>query len=201
MMSDRTATTSFAQRPSWGAPRPSHAPPPPCAGSIAAGPGAPDGRNRGSHAARPVGKTVAAPRIGGGPSRAVGVGCPCAIPRTIPRSATAVRRQHRGGGLGAPDVRHRGSHAAPAGRQDGVDPSNRGGPSRAVSVGCPCGVHVKKVRHRRGHRSPDESQAQSPKKARSGGPRCRERYGNRQPDGAGGSHFTNLTCTPRRAIP
>ena len=38
--------------------------------------------------------------------------------RTIPRSATAMRRQNRGG-PGAPDVRNRGSHAAPAGRQDG----------------------------------------------------------------------------------
>ena len=34
------------------------------------------------------------------------------------------------GGPGAPDVRNRGSHAAPAGRQDGVAPSNRG---RAVT--------------------------------------------------------------------
>ena len=40
-------------------------------------------------------------------------------------------------GPGVPDVRHRGSHAAPAGRQDGGDPSIGGGPSRAVSVGCP----------------------------------------------------------------
>ncbi len=107
---------------------------------------------------RPVGKTVATPRIGGGPSR----------------SATAVRKRNRGGswgsgraaswvsrvagrsarrwrplesgagrharpppcaggivaGPGAPDVRHRGSHASPAGRQDGGDPSNRG---RAVT--------------------------------------------------------------------
>ncbi len=49
--------------------------------------------------------------------------------RTIPRSATAVRRRNRGGSW-APDVRNRGSHAAPAGRQDGGDPSNRG---RAVT--------------------------------------------------------------------
>ena len=39
--------------------------------------------------------------------------------------------------LGRRDVRNRGSHAAPAGRQDSGDPRIGGGPSRAVSVGCP----------------------------------------------------------------
>ena len=54
---------------------PSHAPPPPCAGGIVAGPRAPDGRNRGSHAA-PAGRQDGGdPSIGGGPSRAVSVGC------------------------------------------------------------------------------------------------------------------------------
>ena len=53
---------------------------------------------------RPVGKTVATPRIGGGPSRAVSVGCPCAhpghrcslpgfaAPLTIHRHASGRRR-------------------------------------------------------------------------------------------------------------
>ena len=56
---------------------PSHAPPPPCAGRIMAGSGAPDVWNRGFPRRRPVGKTVATPRIGGEPSRAVSVGCSC----------------------------------------------------------------------------------------------------------------------------
>ena len=60
---------------------PSHAPPPPCAGSIVAGPGAPDGRNRGSHAA-PAGRARRWRPLesGGGPSPAVSVGCPWESP-------------------------------------------------------------------------------------------------------------------------
>ena len=50
---------------------------------------------------RPVGKTVATPRIGGGPSRAVSVGRPGYSSKTIPRSATAVRRRNRGGSWGS----------------------------------------------------------------------------------------------------
>ena len=48
-------------------------------------------------------------------------------PSHVPPPPCAVRIV---AGLGAPDVRNRGSHAAPAGRQDGGDPSNRG---RAVT--------------------------------------------------------------------
>ena len=62
--------------------------------------------------------------------------------RTIPRSATAVRRRNRGGSWGS-GCAESWVPAAPAGRQDGGNPSNRGEPSRAVSVGCPWG---------RGHR-------------------------------------------------
>ena len=41
--------------------------------------------------------------------------------------------------------------------------------------------------------------ARAPRKARSGGPRCRERHANRQPDGAGGSHFANRHDRGRRS--
>ena len=58
------------QRVTHRAPGPSHAPPPPCAGRIVAGPGAPDGWNRGSHAAPDDRQDGGAPRIGGGPPRA-----------------------------------------------------------------------------------------------------------------------------------
>ena len=72
-------TTSLEDGPSRrtpGAAGPSHAPPPPCAGGIVAGPGLRTRGIVGLTRRRPVGKTVATPRIGGGPSRAVGVGCP-----------------------------------------------------------------------------------------------------------------------------
>ena len=79
------------------------------------------GRHRRSGAARRLEQCTGKHRL-----RSAGRGAPS---RTIPRSATAVGRRHRGGSW-APDVRNRGSHAAPAGRQDGGDPSNRG---RAVT--------------------------------------------------------------------
>ena len=70
-------TMKSPPRAAPGRPGPSHAPPPPCAGGIVAGPGAPDMRNRGSRAA-PAGR-----QDGGDPSnrgRAVTRsqrGCPC----------------------------------------------------------------------------------------------------------------------------
>ena len=115
-------------------PGPSHAPPEPCAGSIVAGPRAPDGRNRGSHAA-PAGKTVVPPRIGGEPSRAVSVGCSCPGPSHAPPEPCAG--SIAAGPVGAPDRRNRGSHAVPAGKTVAT-PRIGGGPSRAVSVGCSC---------------------------------------------------------------
>ena len=52
--------------------------------------------------------------------------------------ACICRRRQIMAGHGAPDMRNRGSHAAPAHRQDGGDPSKSGAkPSRAASVGCP----------------------------------------------------------------
>ena len=126
-------TVSDSQRPG-----PSHAPPPPCAGGIATGPGAPDVRNRGSHAAS------AGRQDGGDPSnrgRAVTRsqrGMPLSATRTIPRSATAVRRRNRGGSWGSGRAgivgltRHR-----PVGKTVAT-PRIGGGPSRAVSVGCSC---------------------------------------------------------------
>ena len=63
---DRPRSNAAGGTTPWGrTPGPSHAPPPPCAGGIAADPGAPDMRNRGSPRHRPVGKTVAIPRLDG----------------------------------------------------------------------------------------------------------------------------------------
>ena len=75
---------------------------------------------------RPVGKTVATPRIGGGPSRAVRVGCPC----PLDRSAGSTGRAPFG-----PDRRSAGSAAAAGGPRAGGDRnSRRGGAGTAAAA-------------------------------------------------------------------
>ena len=82
------------------APGPSHAPPPPCAGGIVAGPGAPDGRNRGSTRRGPVGKTVDPLESGAGRHARSAWDAPAPAPRHLRRAiegrrSTALRTPPR----------------------------------------------------------------------------------------------------------
>ena len=60
------------------------------------------------------------------------------VARTIPRPATAVRRQHRGGSWGSGRAESWVSRGTGRSARRWRSPRNGGEPSRAVSVGCSC---------------------------------------------------------------